>query len=88
VSEPPFDAGQFARQAIFSIDVSDWAIESLETRVSAIEEIIAARWPRSWLLKRRLARELRALSATYAWAGPSFRARRAEAVSEVIARHR
>ena len=61
-----FDAERFARQANYSIDFSDRTIDICEDRISALEEIVAARWPRSWLLRRRLARSLRASVAGYA----------------------
>jgi hypothetical protein len=77
-------AERFARAVNYSIDTDDWAIAVLEDRVSAIEEIIAARWLRSLLLRRRLARGLRTSASTFAWAGDSFRARRAEQMSEDI----
>lgn len=35
-------------------------LDVVDDRVERMEEIIAARWPRSWLLRRRLAREIRA----------------------------
>jgi hypothetical protein len=77
--------GSYAAANNLSIDVTDAAVAALEVRVSAIEEIVAARWPRRMFLRRRLARELRAMSATFAWAGADFRTRRAESVSEEIA---
>jgi hypothetical protein len=77
--------GSFAVDTNYSLEMTDLAIDVIEDRVSALEEIIAARWPRSMFLRRRLARELRASSATLAWAGPAFRARRGEAMSEDIA---
>ena len=77
--------GSFAVDTNFSIEMTDAATDALEDRVSALEEIIAARWPRSMFLRRRLARQLRASAATFAWGGPDFRTRRAEAMSEEIA---
>jgi hypothetical protein len=74
-----FDAERHARSVNFASSLDDWAIASLEDRVSAIEETLAARWPRRVLLRRRLGRQLRASARTYAWAGRSFRARRTEA---------
>lgn len=68
----------------FSIEEDELALDALEDRVSAIEETIAARWPRSMVLRRRLGRQLRASAATFAWAGPDFATRRAEAMSEDI----
>ena len=63
--------------------MTDAALDALEDRVAAIEEIVAARWPRSIGVRRRVARELRASSATFAWAG-TFQARRVEAMSEDV----
>ena len=56
--EEPFDVEELARQTAAEIEETDWAADSLENRVVRLEEIIAARWPRSWLLRRRLAREM------------------------------
>lgn len=61
----PFDAQEFARQTVHTIEMGDAYASVLERRVIRIEEIIAARWPRSWLLRRRLAREIRASVATW-----------------------
>lgn len=80
----PFDAEQHAGQANYSIDFTDWSIASLEARVSGLEELVAARWPRSMFVRRRLARELRASSATFAWAGDTFARRRSEAIGEQL----
>jgi len=77
--------GSFAVETNFSIEMDGFAIDSLTDRVSALEEIIAARWPRRMVLRRRLARQLRASSATFAWAGRDFGPRRVEAMSEDIA---
>jgi hypothetical protein len=54
VSEP-FDAEEFAATAA----------EQLEYRIIRIEEVIAARWPRSLFLRWRLAREIRASVAQW-----------------------
>lgn len=80
-----FDPRRFARTTIYAIEYGDAMSSVLEGRVIRLEEIVAARWPRSWLLRRRLARELRASAATW---DPryiplsDFRARRHEAVSQ------
>lgn len=66
------------------IDFADEAQSELERRVIALEEIIAARWPRRVFLRRRLARELRASARAHAYAGRSFRARRGEATSDEL----
>lgn len=64
------------------IAVTDIALDMVEDRLSAIEELLAARWPRRMFLRRRLARELRASSALFTWAGETFAARRAEAMND------
>lgn len=83
--EEPFDVEQFARQTMFAIEAGDDMGDVLEDRVIAIEQIIAARWPRSWFLRRRLARELRASVAGYADSfipRGDFAGRRLQAASE------
>jgi hypothetical protein len=60
----------------------DRAADALEDRVIAIEQIIAARWPRSLLLRRRLAHEIRASVARYPYTPYDFRERRIQAVAE------
>jgi hypothetical protein len=52
-----------------------------ENRISALEEVIAARWPRSVLVKRRLRRRLRQIDRDYSWAGQSFASRQSEAMT-------
>jgi hypothetical protein len=71
-------AGAVARDLNHSTEMTDRAQDHLEARVTALEEVLAARWPRSAALRRQLARELRAVDARYAGAGSSFRARRSE----------
>jgi len=61
---------------------TDELAELLERRVAAVEEVIAARWPRRWLLAARLRRQLRAATRDYGWAGPDFYSRRAQQVSD------
>jgi hypothetical protein len=79
----------FAVDVARQVDFTDEAIDSLEDRVAALEEVAAARWPRRVALRRRLARSLRASAAAHAYAGPGFAARRAEAVGlELTARPR
>lgn len=57
--------------------VTDELAEQLERRVAAIEEVIAARWPRRLVLAGRLRRRLRASMVGYD--GPDFSARHAQA---------
>ena len=75
-----FYAGAVARELNFAMESTDRALDGIEGRLIAIEEVIAARWPRSAVLRRRLARELRATDRAYASTGDTFRARRIEAV--------
>lgn len=58
--------------------------ELREERISALEEIIAARWPRSVLVKYRLRRRLRAFDQNFAWAGHRFAERQAEAMTHEV----
>lgn len=51
--------------------------ELREQRISAVEEVLAARWPRRWLLSLRLRRHLRQSVHGYDWAGRSWHNRRA-----------
>ena len=78
------DVKEFARATIKSIEYGDAMSSVLEERVIRLEEIVAARWPRSWILRRRLRREIRASVVTwdpgYIPKG-DFRTRRYEAVS-------
>ena len=64
-----------------------WAMthdEMLERRIAALEEIVAARWPRRILVRRRLARDLRASVRHYSWAGPEWFWRRAQAAGDEL----
>ena len=54
--------------------------DQLEARVTAIEEVFAARWPRRWVLAARLRRSLRASVRHLGWVGP-FADLRAEMAS-------
>jgi len=80
----PFDVEEFARQAINAIEYGDWAADATENRIIRLEEIIAARWPRSMFLRRRLARELRASVAGYPYRPVDFQERRVMAISEQL----
>jgi len=61
----PFDAEAFARETVKSIETGDAYASVLERRVIRLEEIVAARWPRRWFLRRKLAREIRASVAIW-----------------------
>jgi len=60
-----WDAEEFARQTVRSIETTDAYFGVLERRVIRLEEIVVARWPRSWFLRRKVAREIRASVATW-----------------------
>lgn len=64
-------------------DLNDREAELLFARVTAIEEVFAARWPRRWLLASRLRRALRA-SVRNIEAGGTFAERRAEPASLAV----
>jgi hypothetical protein len=80
----------FALEVIAGEEFTDDTVTMLEDRLIRLEEIVAARWPRSAVLRRRLARELRASAARGAHAGPGFARQRVQAVSEdlLMARQR
>jgi hypothetical protein len=85
----PFDVERFARETIQAIEFDDDIRWVLEERITRIEECIAARWPRRWLLWARLRREIRASVAT--WDEQyvprnDFRGRRYEWTEQEIAR--
>jgi hypothetical protein len=63
--EKPFDVEEFARHTAQAIEFGDDIASMLERRVIRLEEIVAARWPRSMVLRWRLAREIRASVATW-----------------------
>lgn len=90
-SDQPFDVEQFARDTIKAIEWSDDDAEELENRVIRLEEIVAARWPRSLVLRWRLAREIRAsVAAVSDEIAPrgDFRGRRVEASVQRVALRR
>jgi hypothetical protein len=60
---------------VYDLLVTDQQAEVSERRIAALEEIVAARWPWSWVLKRRLRHELRASVRGYSG---NFFSRRAE----------
>lgn len=73
---------QLRRDVITDSTMTDQIAEQLERRVLAIEEVIAARWPRRILVRRRLARDIRASVAGYAWVGDDFESRRVQAIGD------
>ncbi|HEY1914237.1 MAG TPA: hypothetical protein VGH27_01565 [Streptosporangiaceae bacterium] len=68
------------RQMLELSSLNDKYEEMLAARVSAIEEVYAARWPRRWLLAARLRRALRASTRHLGYVG-TFTQRRAETAS-------
>jgi hypothetical protein len=65
--------------------VTDQQAEQSERRIAALEEIVAARWPQSWVLKRRLRHELRA--SVHGYSGDFFGRRAEHTTSQWLARH-
>jgi hypothetical protein len=61
----PFNAEQFARETIQFLEFTDDINHVNEERLMAIEEAIAARWPRRWLLWARLRLQIRASVASW-----------------------
>lgn len=59
------------------LDVIGHLNELRERRISALEEVIAARWPNRWLLALRLRRGLRRSVHSNSRAGQSWHNRRA-----------
>lgn len=53
------EAAQLRRDWVKDSLTTDALAEMLEHRISALEEITAARQPRRWLLRARLGRQLR-----------------------------
>lgn len=87
---PPDDLGalrrftiRHARDMLQDSLFRDEDEEVLMARVTAIEEVFAARWPRRWLLAARLRRRLRASVRHLGWVG-SFADRRIETASLMV----
>lgn len=70
------------REVVTDSLMTDQLAEQLERRVTALEEITAARWPRSIAVRWRLARDLRASVAGYCEACPDFESRRLQAIGD------
>jgi hypothetical protein len=60
-----FDVKKFARDTMQSIEMGDEDDNVTELRLERLEEITAAYWPRSMILRWRLRREIRASVATW-----------------------
>lgn len=69
----------FVRAVLDYARYTDSLMDALETRLAALEEVAAARWPRRLVLALQLRRSLRA--SVRSFAGSSFAQRRREAVS-------
>lgn len=83
----PFDVERFARETVHAVEYGDATSSVTQERLMRVEECIAARWPRRWLLWARLRRELRASAATWNDAyidRKDFLGRRSESVSQMI----
>ena len=83
----------FAVETVRSHEFAGDDAEQLELRLTRLEELIAARWPRSIVVRRRLAAEIRASVAPYPDSfipRRDFTGRRLQAVSETstLARQR
>ncbi len=61
-----FDLRKFVLSTVQSIQFDDDHNDVIEGRLLRIEECVAARWPRRWLLWRRLRRDIRASVAGFA----------------------
>lgn len=77
----PFDITQFARDVARDSEETTLMVDAAWDRIARLEEIAAARWPRRWLLRRRLAREVRASVAACDPGCGDFTARRYQACS-------
>lgn len=64
------------------VTMTDHLGEELLRQVVAIEEVLAAPWPRRLFARRRLVRDLRRSVSGYSWVGPDFWGRRAQALGD------
>ena len=77
------DVDQLRRDAVAESRMGDQLAEVLELRVTALEELLYARWPWSAVVRRRLRRDIRESVKPYrSRLGPSFAARRIEAAGD------
>lgn len=74
------EVDQFHRDLIRGEQIDEEFHEINELRISALEEIVAARWPRSVVVRCRLARDLRA-SVAHIQQGETFAEKRSETVT-------
>lgn len=83
----PEEIDHFIRETVRAEEMNAQAMEMLEDRITDLEEIACAGWPRSIFVARRLRRKIRATIRGVD--GRSFADRRASAVSwEMAARER
>jgi hypothetical protein len=73
------EVDELRRDVILAELVEDDFAEISELRITALEEILYARWPRSILVRRRLVRDLRASVAHVQ--GETFTDRRSETIT-------
>ena len=76
------DVDQLRREMVTDSRMTDQLAEVLELRVTALEELLYARWPRSVRVRRRLRRDIRDSVRGYRRMGPGFTARRLEACGD------
>ena len=76
------DLDELRREAHADSLMTDQLAEILELRVTALEELLYARWPRSVAVRRRLRRDLRESVTSYRWMGPDFESRRIQAIGD------
>ena len=72
------DLGQLRREVIQDSTTTEQLAETAELRITALEEVLAVRWPARILARWRLARDLRASVAHVQ--GGTFGERRIEAI--------
>jgi hypothetical protein len=81
------DVDKFARETATALEFTGDHCDGLELRIVRIEECLAARWPRSLILRWKLAREIRASVAGYPHEyipRGDFYGRRIQAASDAI----
>jgi len=86
-SSHPIDAeafDSFAQTTTEAILFGDFALDALEDRIIALEQLVAARWPRRLFVRRRLAAEIRRTVTGYAEVASDFRGRRIEWAGETV----
>jgi len=79
-SQPP-DPLALARMAVQEEEMTTSQLEYLDHRIMAIEHALAAPWPVRLVRVAVLGRQIRRSVAAFAWAGPTWQARRTEATT-------